>query len=223
MNGDFTTRKQVMRSVVNGLSGNTVFWVLAPFFVAVGLYLVWYSHRRKKMLDDFARAHGLIVRAGHKQALQQTIDSCFSLKEKGMVRSFGQLSSIIDGKTFWLFRAVELVDLNSHVQSNSTHYTRIAVLFDIPETVHDVYFVLDKSLRVSPKWPGSEPSDTVVIKKLNRIAQSCGMRHPLSVTFSCGHGLIYFEPLVTGGEKMDDIQSLYCIAQAMYGQLAADV
>jgi len=66
-----------------------VFWILAPLFAAVGLYLIWYSRRREKMLEAFARAHRLRVRTDCKEEIQKTLDDCFSLAGAGLVRSFG--------------------------------------------------------------------------------------------------------------------------------------
>jgi hypothetical protein len=208
---------------MNEPSGTLVFWILVPLFMAVGLYLIWYSRRRKKMLETFAKTHQLPMRPEYKRELQRTLDSCFSLSEKGLVRSHGQLSSIVDGGSIWLFRAVELLDLNPHAQSYSTHFSRIVALFDIPTTVQDEYFLLDNSMRVHRRLPGAKPPNPKAIAISKRIAQGCNARHSLSVTFARGHGLIYFEPLVTGGETMNDVTSLYCIAKNMLRQLSDDV
>lgn len=44
-------------------------------------------------------------------------------------------------------------------------------------------------------------------------------RHPVSVTLTKGHGLVYFEPLVTGGENINDVDALYCIAKNICEEL----
>ena len=207
---------------MNEGSGSLVFWILVPLFMAVGLYLIWYSRRRKKMLEAFAKAHQLCIRPEHEKELQKTLDSCFSLNDKGLVRSFGQLSSLVGGESIWLFRAVELLDLNPHAQSDSTHFSRIAALFDI-STDHDEFFVLDKSMQASKRLPRSKSPNPNVIEISKRIAKSCKARHLLSMTLARGHGLIYFEPLVTGGEKISDVNSLYCIAKNMSEKLSGNV
>jgi hypothetical protein len=172
------------------------------------------------MLETFAKTHRLSIRPEYESDLQKTLDDCFSLEAKGLVRSFSRLSSIVDGGRVWLFRAVELLDLNPRAQSYSTHYSRIAALFDVPTKSNDEFFLLDKSMRVNQRLPETEPPDSYAIETLKRIAQSCEARHSLSVTFAHGHGLIYFEPLVTGGEVMSDVNSLYCIAQKMCEKLS---
>jgi hypothetical protein len=203
-------------------SGSLVFLILILLFMAVGLYLIWYSRRRKKMLDAFAKTHQLRIRPEHEKELQKTLDSCFLLKDKGLVRSFGQLSSLVDGESNWLFRAVELLDLNPHAQSYSTHFSRIVALFDIL-TDHDEFFVLNKSMQASQKLPRSKSPNPMIIEITKRIAKSCKARHTLSVTLTCGHGLIYFEPLTTGGETISDVSSLYCIAKNMSEKLSGNV
>ena len=174
------------------------------------------------MLDAFAKTHQLRIRPEHEKELQKTLDSCFLLKDKGLVRSFGQLSSLVDGESNWLFRAVELLDLNPHSQSYSTHFSRIVALFDIL-TDHDEFFVLNKSMQASQKLPRSKSPNPMIIEITKRIAKSCKARHNLSVTLTCGHGLIYFEPLTTGGETISDVSSLYCIAKNMSEKLSGNV
>lgn len=124
---------------------SSCFWILVPLFVAVGLYLIWYSRRRKKMLEAFAKNHQLRIRPEYTKELQKRLDSCFPLEDRGVVRSFGQLSSPVGGEPVWLFRAVELLDLNPHAQSYSTHHPRIVAVFDIPADLGE-FFVLDNSM-----------------------------------------------------------------------------
>lgn len=207
---------------MNESSSALVLWMLVPLFVAVGFYLIWYSQRRKKMLEAFVNTHQLRFSPERKGELQKTLDNCFSLKDENLVRSFDQLSSIIDGGSIWLFRTVELLDLNQYAQSYSTHFPRIVALFDVSKN-HNEFFVLDKSMQVRQRLPRSNIpiSDATEITK--QIVASFNVRHPLSVTFAHGHGLLYFEPLVTGGETVSDVNSLYCIAKNMYEALSKDV
>jgi hypothetical protein len=207
---------------MNEGSGALVFWILAPLFGAVGLYLIWFARHRKRMLEGFAKTHQFQIRPEYENELQKTLDSCFSLKDEGLVRRFGQLSSLVDGESIWLFRAVELLDLNPHAQSYSTHYARIVALFDV-STDHEAFFVLDRSMQASQRRPGSKAPNPDITEIAKRIATSCEARHALSVTLTHGHGLIYFEPLVTGGETLSDVHSLYCIARNMGEKLSGDV
>lgn len=207
---------------MNEVSGSLVFWILVPLFVALGLYLFWYSRRRKKMIATFAKMHQLRSRPEYDKELQKTLDNCFSLKEEGLVRSFEQLSSLVGGDSIWLFRAVELLDLNPLAQSQSTHFPRIAALFDISVN-YDEFFIMDRSMQPRQRLPESTLTNPNVAEITKQIAKSCDARHALSVTLTRGHALIYFEPLLTGGETVNDVNSLYCIAQKLYEKLSGKV
>ena len=67
---------------------------------------------------------------------------------------------------------------------------------------------------------GANPPASNVTETVKRIAASCHARHALSITLSQGQGVIYFEPLVTGGETMNDLESLYCMAKQLCKELA---
>jgi hypothetical protein len=198
-----------------------VFWILGPLFAALGLYLLWYSRRRRRMLEAFAGKHRLRIQPGYREKLQETLDGAFSLEGEGLVRSLSQLSSIVDGGSVRIFRTIELLDLNPYAQSYTTHYNRIAALFEIPAG-HDEFFLLDKSMQASRMLPGAGTPAPEVVDLARRAAVSCSARHPLSVTLARGHGLIYFEPLVVGGESLGDVDSLYCIAKQLHDALLVE-
>lgn len=204
---------------MNEGSGVLVFWILVPLFVAVGLHLILYSRRRKKILAVFANEHQFFINPEYEKELQMKLDNCFTLEGEGLVRSFGQLSSLVEGESVWLFRAVELLDVNPHAQSCSTHFNRIAAIFDLSND-HDEFFLLDKSMQASQKLPKSKPANPEIIEIAKQTVVSCEARHTLSITLKHGHGLIYFEPLVTGGETNADVNSLYCIAKTMSEKLS---
>lgn len=197
-----------------------VLWILLPIFMALGVYLAWYSLRRKKMLESFAEMHSLRMKPEYREELERILDKCFSLKKEGLVRSFGQLSSIINGGSVWIFRAVELIDNNPHGQSEFTHFARIVALFDISPD-YEEFFLLSKSMQVTQRIPGAGQPDPKVIELVKRVVVDCNARHVISVTLRCGYGLIYFEPLVTGGERLNDIDALYTIARNMCENLCS--
>ena len=105
--------------------------------------------------------------------------------------------------------------------SPTTHFLRIVALFDM-STDHEEFFVLDKSMQASQRLLRSKSPNPDVVEIVKRIAESCKARHPLSVTLARRHGLIYLEPLVTGGETMSDVNSLYCIAKNLCEKLSGD-
>jgi hypothetical protein len=205
---------------MNHTSGALVAGILVPLFLAVGLYLIWYTRRRRRMMEAFAQARGMSLEPDRAVEVQEMLDRCVALDEEGLTRSFGQPSTLVDGGSIWLFRAVELLDLSRYGQARSAHFPRIAALFD-SSSERDEFFVLDRAGRAVGRVPGSKSPDPDVIEMAKRAANSCKARHALSVTLRRGHGLVYFEPLVTGGETRDDIDSLYCIAKRMREALSA--
>jgi len=200
---------------MNQGSNSIVLWMLVPLFIAAGFFLIWYTPHRKAMLQTFSKKYHLPIRPERKEELQKSLDDFFSLKHLSLVRSFAQLSSIIDAGPIWLFRTVELLDLNPLARSYSTHFSRIAALFKV-STNHEEFFILKKSMHAIQKLPRSKTLNNELTDIIKPITVSCNARHPLSVTLVNGHGLIYFEPLITGGETISDIECLYCIAKKMY-------
>jgi len=199
-------------------SGAMTFWILTPIFIAVGIHLILYSRRRKKMLELFAKKHQLNIRPEREKEVQGVLDACFSSEDAEMLRTFGQLSSLVEGEAVFLFRTVELLDIKPHIKSYDTHFARIVALFDVSAD-YDEFFLLDKSLRAMKRRPESKDPDPKIIEISKQIAASCEGRHTLSITLGRGKGLIYFEPLVTGGETINDVNSLYCIAKKMREKL----
>lgn len=201
---------------------NLVWWILALLFLGVGLHLFLYSRRRKKLLERFANAHQFFIKTDLKEELQQILDDSFSLQQENLLRTFDQLSSIIYDESIWIFRAVELIDLNPHAHSYSTHFSRIIALFKVSQ-VHKEFFLLDKDMDITQRLPGATDPASNIRELFRECSMQCDtLPHSLSVTFSNGYGLIYYEPLVVGGESLSDINTLYCIAKKIRLQLSND-
>jgi hypothetical protein len=123
----------------------------------------------------------------------------------------------------WIFRAVELLDLDPYGTPPTTHYHRIAATFHIPDSAHNEFYMLDKNGQAHGMMPGYTPPDPWVVEMSKKIARSCDARHPLSVTLARGRGVIYFEPFVVGGETISDVKALYCIAKSLHENLHGNV
>ena len=195
-------------------SAGSIVWIIGTAFAAVGFYLVWYSQRRKKMLTAFAAEHGFAIDRNSTAKLEHSLANCLRFGIAGIAREFGQLSTLVVAGTVQIFRAVELIDLSQDTQPDSTHFSRIAALFDISQE-YDEYFLLSNSQGISNLHPIHDSPDTIAVQVATDIARSCEARHTLSITLRNGKGLLYFEPTVTGGENKADLEALYCIAKAM--------
>ena len=82
---------------------------------------------------------------------------------------------------------------------------------------------MDKSMQPRQRVSGSVLPNPNVAEITKQIIKSCAALHLLSVTLARGHGLIYFEPLVTGGETINDVNSIYCIAKKMCEKVKGNV
>ena len=84
-----------------------VFWILVPAFVAVGVHLIWYSGRVRRMVADFARARGLTYRSRDDNRFETVLGEALKFDEPGLVRSFGQFRDIVQDNnalTVWTSR-----------------------------------------------------------------------------------------------------------------------
>ncbi|MFW6198629.1 MAG: hypothetical protein ACOC5E_02275 [Acidobacteriota bacterium] len=195
----------------------TVFWILVPVFVAVGIYLIWYTRRRKRLLRTFADRHGLRVEPALEDEVQTTLDRCFGLEADGLVRTFGQLSSVVDAGPVRIFRTVELLDLNPHGRASNPHHPRIAALFSVPEG-REEFFVMDPSGEVRTILPDAGAPAADVAAATRRALDACGARYPVSVTVASGHAVVYLIP-PTGRDTQGDIDAIHCIARSLRTQL----
>ena len=132
---------------------------------------------------------------------------CLRFDVAGIVREFGQLSNPVDAGTIQIFRAVELIDLSPNTRPDSTHFSRIAALFDISKE-YDEYFLLNTSQVAANPHPVHDNPDPNVVQVASGIARLYAARHALSVTLRNGKGLLYFEPTVMGGESRSDVEAL---------------
>jgi hypothetical protein len=193
----------------------TVFWILVPLFVAVGAYLVWYSRRGRRLVMAFAREKGLRYRPGDDGQLAAALDEALGFDEPGLVRSFGQVRDIVyDRESVQLFRTVELLDLNRYGTSQSTHYSRVAVTFEVSPDL-ELFALVSPDLRCQSRLgsDSSVPQEPVTV--IRSVLENQRPRCPLSVTLKRGRGLIYLEPLVTGNVRPEDLEYLIAIGRGL--------
>jgi hypothetical protein len=186
----------------------TIVWILVPIFVGVGLYLIWYSRRTRRMILDFARAKNLRYRGGDGGQLAAALDEAMRFERPGLVRSFGQIRDMVYGDdTVVLFRTVELLDLSFYGPSQNTHQGRVAATFEVSDR-HDLFVLVHPDLRCQSRL-GSESAvaegDIAIIRG---VLEERRPRCPLSVTLKRGRGLVYLEPRVTGSVKSEDFDYL---------------
>jgi hypothetical protein len=193
----------------------TVFWLLVPIFVAVGVYLIWYSRRTRRLVVDFARGKGLQYHQSDGGQLAGVLDSALSLEQPGLVRSFDRIRDIVyDQDTIALFRTVELLDLNPHGTSESTHHSRVAVTFEVPQQ-HDLFALVSPDLGCRSRLGSASGVPEEAVGMIRNALQGRPPRCPLSVTLKRGRGLVYLEPLVTGSVRSEDLDYLIAVGRAI--------
>jgi len=197
-----------------------VFAILVPVLLAVGVYLLWYSRRRNELMKAFASSHGLAVHAELAAGLEERLTRLFDFDRTMMVRSFGQLKNIVKDGDILIFNGVELLSLTPLTRSNNTHFSRIAALFPISGK-HSGFFDVDKSGAIISRVPGEIRPDENTAQIVKRTVAEAGARHSLSATFKGGYGLIYFEPLVTGGENIADLDCLLRLTRLLKSALGS--
>ncbi|MBR9882878.1 MAG: hypothetical protein GYB21_04125 [Oceanospirillales bacterium] len=193
-------------------------WILGPLFGAVGLYLVWYARRRRRMMRAFAREHQFPVKRTLLKPLQHCLDTAFALPQSDAVRSFGELSCVVDAGKAWLFLTVELLDLRRYGQTGSTHFARMAAVFKVSADL-DAFFLIDMHGKVINRITQEPEVLPRVATAAHEAMREAGAGHTLSVTLANGYGLVYFEPLATGGEEPADLEALCKIALSLHARL----
>lgn len=193
----------------------TIFWILVPIFLALALYLIWYSRRTRRLISDFARAKNLRYRRGDDGRLAAALDEALRFEQPGLVRSFGQIRDIVyDDDTVVLFRTVELLDLSPYGSSQTTHQSRVATTFEVSDR-YDLFVLVHPDLH----WQSRLGSGSAVPKEdvavIRGVLEKRPPRCPLSVTLKRGRGLVYLEPRVTGSVKSKDLDYLIATGQGL--------
>ena len=91
-----------------------VWMILIPIFIAVGVYLIIYSKKRKAMLKGFAQEKGLQYAHDDQGRLETELNQKLAVEETGLVRSFMKIRDIVTDGEISIFRCIELLDLNPH-------------------------------------------------------------------------------------------------------------
>lgn len=186
-----------------------VFFVLVPVFVFVGGWLFMRARRRSRMLADFARRHAFTLRP-ETEEIEARLNHAFML-DAPLIRVFSRVRDVVDAGNVQVFRVTELVDRHPTRQVDNSHFGRIAALFETPENADvDVLIKPDGVINMHPE--NRPPREDPAYEAVDRVIADAPPRNPLSVTFRRGRGLAYFQPLVVGGETLEDVEYLYSFA-----------
>lgn len=197
----------------------TVFYVLIPLFVAVGVYLIWYSRRARRLMMAYARENGVRYRREDEGQLAAMLDKALGFEEPGLVRSFGQVGDIVDDKdSVQLFRTVELLDLSRYGTGQSTHFSRVAATSPASTDI-ELFAVVSPDLRCQSRLGsgGGVPQQGAAV--IQSVLAHRRPRCPLSVTVKGRRALLYLEPHVTGSVKPEDLEYLAGVGRRLRAAL----
>ena len=192
-----------------------VWYILVPLFVAVGVYLLIYSRRRRAMLKRFARERGLSYRPRDEQGLADELTEKLAVDGEGLVRAFMGVKDLVSDGRVTLFRCTELLDLNPHRRAQDPHGNHICVLFEAPEEI-DLFFRMERDGEVRNLHPpGKVLGEDEAFGRISQVLHKDPPPNGLTVSFRNGKALIYANPLVTGGEKREDLDYLLRIGRRL--------
>lgn len=193
--------------------GELTFWILAPIFLALGVYLFIYGRRRSAMMQRFARANGLSHESRPSDEFEDKLSKTFRIEEPGLGRAFSSVRDLIGDGRVRLFKCIEAHDLNPCGDAESSHSTRIAVLFSV-DRAHEHWSWYERGGRRLESSVPAEFADPAVARDLEVILRAHPPQHPLSVTFARGKGLAYLQ-LFYGSEKESDLYYLLKLGRAL--------
>ena len=200
--------------------GNPMVWlILIILFLAVGVHLMIYSSKRRKMLKKFAQKNNLKPVSQDNNDLEIQLNKKLAIKENGFLRTFMKIKDIIgDGEVF-LFRGIELLDLNPYGNPETTHQNHIYISFDVPEKI-DLFFIMDKNSKVINLYPkDKELEKDEYFKKIKHIIQKQTNKKNITVSIGGGKALLNTNPLVTGKETEEDLKYLLVCGKAIKNNL----
>jgi len=190
-----------------------VLLLLTPLFVLVGFWLYFYSNRRSRLIQEVSAKLGLAYHAKDDGSLEQCLNQAFQL-EAPLGRDFSQIRDVADAEGIKLFRVTEALDLSPHGLPQNSHFGRIAVFCPIPS--HANFYFLTRGgqeLRAIVPQTAQQISSEPAFQAIYQVLCTFPPSHLLSITLMRGCFLAYFEPLLTGSEKIPELLYLLQLAQ----------
>jgi len=200
--------------------GNPMIWpILIILFLSIGVHLMIYSSKRRKMLKKFAQKNNLKHIYQDNNDLEIQLNKKLAIKENGFLRTFMKIKDIIGDGEFFLFRGIELRDLNPYGNPETTHKNHIYISFDVPEEI-DLFFIMDKNSKVINLYPkDKEIEKDEYLKKIKHIIQNQTNKKNITVSLGRGKALLNTNPLVTGKETEEDLKYLLACGRAIKNSL----
>jgi len=177
----------------------TVFYILIPAFLLVGLWLIYYNRKKSEMMRMFAAKRGLKY-SRRSPGLDDELDRVFRL-ETPFARAFMLVKDVITDGPVRLMRLTELLDLSPYGTSQNTHFRRLAAYFPGPAGPDLILGFRHGGPDPRVMYPvGTNVSGDERVKRLLELVSESPPPHPLTITLMGGRALAYLEPLMVGSE-----------------------
>lgn len=184
-----------------------VFLYLIPIFILLGLYLIFYFYKRGKLIKNFAKNNNLSYNKNNP-LIERELEVLNFNTDKSLIRSFSQIQDIVSDNNISLFRCVELLDLNPYNRSVNNSFNRIATKFNISQN-HNLFITFKSFNQYFNRDPLNKNPNQESIQKIQQLLQKYPNKHKITITLKNKIALVYLEPLVTGGEKLKDLEYLF--------------
>jgi hypothetical protein len=204
--------KQVIleREYLMSASGDTtVFFILLPIFVAVGIYLIIYNKKKSAVFRNFCSARGLRYQKKDDGQIEKALTEKLRIEEPNYTRAISGVKDIIRYGEILIFRCTELLDLYKYGNPQTTHFPRAALSFEAPHDASLFFIFFPKTGEYKSFYPPDKNlNEDKYFQNIKSILPDLPPPHPVSITLSRGTAFIYLEPLVVGREKESDLDYL---------------
>jgi len=189
----------------------TVFYILVPVFILVGLWLVYYNSKKSGVMRKFAARRGMSY-SKKSPGLDDELDRVFKL-ETPFARGFMLVKDVITDGPVRLMRMTELIDLTPYGTPQSSHFARLAAYMPAAEGPDLVLGFGHGGEDPRVMYPiGADVSEDERVGRLMELVKASPPPHPLTVTLMNKKALIYLEPLVVGSEGESEANYLLNLA-----------
>lgn len=202
-----------------GLEGNAfVFVLLTVSFVAVGVWMYFWSRNQSRIIRRFAESKGLAYHEADLDGLEARVNECVALDDPDLTRVFSRLGDIVSLGRGTLFRAVELLDLNRYGRAEYVNRARVAVWFRCPAGLEGM-FMLSPDMVVHQRYP-EEPLRVEGVRSLFESARLAAPPCLLSLTLKHDRCVAYLEPALTGAVSHQHLEYLTGLANSLAARRA---
>jgi len=201
-------------------SDQTVFYILIPIFVAVGIYLIIYNKKKSALFKNFSSARGLQYQKKDDGQIERALTEKVKIEESNYVRAISGVKDIVRYGEILIFRCTELLDLDKYGKPQTTHFPRVVLSLNAPQDASVFFIFFPKTGQYKSCYPTDKNLDEDRhFQNIKSLLRELPPPHPVTITLSRGTAFIYLQPLVVGGEKDRELDYLLNLGKKFKGVL----